>query len=56
MSAFLRFLEHMFVPSTTPTPFLHVVGQCFVWSVPATLVVLLLIRFGWRRHKGMEDV
>jgi hypothetical protein len=52
----LRFLEHVFVPSATPTPFLRVVGECFIWSIPATILILLLIRFGWRRNKGMEDV
>jgi hypothetical protein len=56
MNLFLRYLEHIFLPSTTPSPFLHVVGYCFVWAIPATIVVLLLIRFGWRRNKSMEDL
>jgi hypothetical protein len=50
-----QILLHIVVPSTTPTPFLSVVGACFFWSIPASLVVLFAIRFGWRRGKGMED-
>jgi hypothetical protein len=52
----VRFLLHAVVPSTTPTPFLSVVGACFLWSIPASLVLMLVIRFGWRRGKGMEDL
>lgn len=49
-------LLHIVIPSTTPTPFLSVVGACFLWSIPASLLVMLVIRFGWRRGKGMEDL
>jgi hypothetical protein len=52
----VQILLHIVVPSTTPTPFLSVVGDCFLWSVPASLLVTVLIRFGWRRGKGMEDL
>jgi hypothetical protein len=52
----VRILLHIVIPSTTPTPFLSVVGACFLWSVPASLVVIFLIRYGWRRDKGMEDL
>lgn len=51
----LQVLLHIVVPSTTPTPFLSVVGDCFLWSLPASLLVTVVIRFGWRRGKGMED-
>jgi hypothetical protein len=51
----LQILLHIVVPSTTPTPFLSVVGDCFLWSFPASLLVTVVIRFGWRRGKGMED-
>jgi hypothetical protein len=52
----LQILLHLVVPSTTPTPFLSVVGDCFLWSFPASLLVTVVIRFGWRRGKGMEDL
>jgi hypothetical protein len=52
----VRILLHIVIPSTTPTPFLSVVGACFLWSVPASLLVIFLIRYGWRRDKGMEDL
>lgn len=51
----LQVLLHIVVPSTTPTPFLSVVGDCFLWSFPASLLVTVVIRFGWRRGKEMED-
>lgn len=51
-----RILLHIVIPSTMPTPFLSVVGACFLWSVPASLLVIFLIRYGWRRDKGMEDL
>jgi hypothetical protein len=51
----VRILLHIVVPSTAPTPFLSVVGACFLWSFPASLLLILVIRFGWRRGKGMED-
>jgi hypothetical protein len=52
----MQILLHIVVPSATPTPFLSVVGSCFLWSFPASLLVILVIRFGWRRGKGMEDL
>lgn len=52
----VQILLHIVVPSTTPTPFLSVVGDCFLWSSPAALLVMIAIRFGWRRGKGMEDL
>jgi hypothetical protein len=52
----VQILLHIVVPSTTPTPFLSVVGDCFLWSSPASLLVMIVIRFGWRRGKGMEDL
>jgi hypothetical protein len=52
----LQILLHLVVPSTSPTPFLSVVGDCFLWSFPASLLVTVVIRFGWRRGKGMEDL
>lgn len=51
----VQILLHIVVPSATPTPFLSVVGACFLWSIPASLLVMFLIRYGWRRGKGMED-
>jgi hypothetical protein len=51
----LQILLHLVVPSTSPTPFLSVVGDCFLWSFPASLLVTVVIRFGWRRGKGLED-
>jgi hypothetical protein len=51
----VQILLHIVVPSTAPNPFLSVVGACFLWSIPASVLVVLAIRFGWRRGKGMED-
>lgn len=51
----VHMLLHVVIPGTAPTPFLSVVADCFLWSLPASLLVTLLIRFGWRRGKGMED-
>jgi hypothetical protein len=42
--------------ATRPTPFLGIVGTCFVWSAAATVVITLGVRFGWRRGKGLEDL
>lgn len=51
----VQILLHIVIPGTAPTPFLSVVGDCFLWSFPASLLVMLLVRFGWRRGKGIED-
>jgi hypothetical protein len=51
----VQIVLHLVVPDTTPTPFLSVVGACFLWSFPASLLVILVIRLGWRRGKGLED-
>jgi hypothetical protein len=51
----VQILLHVVIPGTAPTPFLSVVGDCFLWSLPASLLVMLLVRFGWRRGKGVED-
>jgi hypothetical protein len=51
----VQILLHLVIPSTAPTPFLSVVGDCFLWSFPASLLFMLVIRFGWRRGKGIED-
>ncbi len=51
----VHMLLHVVIPGTAPTPFLSVVADCFLWSFPASLLVMLVIRFGWRRGKGMED-
>lgn len=48
-------LLHILIPITRPTPFLSVVGFCFAWSAPVTVIIVLVIRFGWRRGKGLED-
>jgi hypothetical protein len=52
----MRALSHIIVPSSTPTPFLSVVGACFLWSIPGAVLAMLVIRYGWRRRKGMEDL
>jgi hypothetical protein len=52
----VRLLVHIVIPSTTPTPFLSVVGACFLWSIPASLIIMLVIRLRWRRGKEMEDL
>jgi hypothetical protein len=52
----MRTLLHVVISNATPTPFLGVVGACFLWSIPASLLIMLVIRFGWRRGKGMEDL
>lgn len=51
----VHILLHIVIPGTAPTPFLSVVADCFLWSFPASLLVMLVARFGWRRGKGMED-
>ena len=51
----VQILLHVVIPGTAPTPFLSVVGDCFLWSFPASLLVMGVARFGWRRGKGMED-
>jgi hypothetical protein len=51
----VQILLHLVIPSTAPTPFLSVVGDCFLWSFPTSLLFMLVIRFGWRRGKGIED-
>jgi hypothetical protein len=51
----VQILLHLVIPSTAPTPFLSVVGDCFLWSFPASLLFMLVIRLGWRRGKGIED-
>ena len=51
----VQILLHIVIPGTAPTPFLSVVGDCFLWSFPASLLVTLVIRFGWRRGKGLEE-
>jgi hypothetical protein len=56
MARLIQILLHIVVPSTTPTPFLSVVGACFLWALPASLVVIAWIRYGFRRGKGMEDL
>ncbi len=43
-------------PVSRPTPFLGIVGACFSWSAVAALLLTIGVRFGWRRHKGLEDV
>jgi len=49
-------LIHFLIPNVIPTPFLSIVGECFLWSIPATMVITGLIRFGFRRGKGLEDL
>lgn len=56
MTHMTRILLHIVTSNATPTPFLSVVGACFLWSIPASLLIMLVIRFGWRRGKGMEDL
>lgn len=56
MAHVTRMLLHIVISSATPTPFLGVVAACFLWSIPTSLVIMLVIRFGWRRGKGMEDL
>ena len=55
MARLVQILLHVVIPGTAPTPFLSVVGDCFLWSFPASLLVMLVARFGWRRGKGLED-
>jgi hypothetical protein len=43
-------------PVTPPSPFLHVVGLCFAATIPFTIAIVLLIRLGWRRGKGLYDL
>jgi hypothetical protein len=52
----MGWLTHFLVPNVTPTPFLSVVGACFLWSIPVTIAILVLIRFAWRRGKDLEDL
>lgn len=43
------------LPISPPTPFLHIVGLCFAVTIPVTVGVVILIRLGWRRGKGMYE-
>jgi hypothetical protein len=52
----MEWLTHFLLPNVVPTPFLSVVGACFLWSIPVALVVTVLIRFSFRRDKGLEDI
>jgi hypothetical protein len=52
----VKALIDVLFPLTHPTPFLAVVGECFAWSAAGAVVVLIVIRFGWRRGKGLEDL
>jgi hypothetical protein len=52
MKALFTFL----LPTTRPSPFLHVVAWCFAATIPVTVVVVALIRLGWRRGKGLYDL
>lgn len=52
----MTWLLHIFLPATSPTPFLAVVGLCFAWSGVGAIVITAIIRFGFRRGKGLEDL
>jgi hypothetical protein len=51
----MKSLLSYLLPSTPPTPFMHVVGWCFAATIPLTVVVVIVIRLGWRRRKGLYD-
>jgi hypothetical protein len=44
------------LPTSLPSPFLHIVGICFAATLPVTAVAVLAIRLTWRRGKGMYDL
>lgn len=52
----MSFFTHLLAPDVVPTPFLSIVAECFLWSAPAAVVVMIVIRLGWRRGKGLEDI
>jgi hypothetical protein len=52
----MKSLLSYLLPSTPPTPFMHVVGWCFAATIPLTVVVVIVIRLGWRRRKGLYDL
>ncbi|HEY6275351.1 MAG TPA: hypothetical protein VIX86_03390 [Streptosporangiaceae bacterium] len=49
-------LLNLILPDVQPMPFLGVVGLCFAWSAAATVAATLLVRFTFRRGKGLEDL
>jgi hypothetical protein len=44
------------LPLAPPSPFLAAVGACFAASGAVTVALALLIRYGWRRGKRLEDL
>lgn len=52
----IHVLLHALVPGTRPTPFLHIVGDCFAASAATAVMLTFLIRTTWRRGKQMGDL
>lgn len=52
----MRHLIDIVFVASTPTPFVGTVGECFLASAIPTVIITLVVRFAWRRRKGLEDV
>lgn len=52
----MHYVLDLLFPVRQPTPFVLIVGDCFLWTGAGAVVLAVLARFVWRRGKKLGDL